>query len=147
MKSQKGFSLIEILITLVIISYGLLGIAGIIVNSIKNNQSSYARSQAGLLANDIIDRMRANRVAAEASPYPYNLAMGATPSGAGVPLADVEEWRASLATSLPSGTGSISLDATTKKMTVVIQWDDSRASTDSATFGLSNQQITVETKL
>lgn len=153
MQKQKGFSLLEILITLVIISFGLLGIAGVIVNSLKNNQSSYSRSQASLLANDIIDRMRANRTTAETSPYPYNLTISGTPSGSGVVLNDLTEWRASLASAMPSGTGSVSLDGTTKKVTIVVQWNDSRASGDKVVIservavGKSNQQITVETRL
>ncbi len=61
MQNQQGFSLIEVMVTMLIVSIGLLGIAGIIMTSLKNSQSSYGRSQATLLANDIIDRMRANR--------------------------------------------------------------------------------------
>jgi type IV pilus assembly protein PilV len=148
MQKQKGFSLLEVLITLVIISFGLLGIAGVIVNSLKNNQSSYSRAQASMLANDIIDRMRANRTTAEAtSPSPYNLDIGIAPSGSGVVLNDLTEWRASLATAMPSGTGSVKLIPATKKVTIVVQWNDSRASGNGATVGLSSQQITVETRL
>ena len=136
MQQQKGFSLIEVLVTMVIISFGMLGIAGVIVNSLKNNQSSYARSQASVLANDIIDRMRANRTSAEAttpSPYTFNnLSTTATIPGSGVVFNDLTEWSTSLTASMPSasGRGSIAIDATTKIVTVVIQWDDSRASTE-----------------
>jgi type IV pilus assembly protein PilV len=147
MQKQIGFSLIEVLVTMVIISFGMLGIAGVIINGLKNNNSSYARTQASILANDIIDRMRANKTTAELSTYPYNLALTNSPTGTGVPLNDLTEWRASLATAMPSGTGSVLMDATTKKVTVVVQWDDSRAASDSATTGLSNQQVTIETKL
>lgn len=152
MKNQKGFSLLEIMITLLIISFGLLGISGIIINSLKNNQSSYSRTQAGMLANDIIDRMRANRATAEASPSPYKIAMTDTPSGSGVVPDDLTQWRAELAAALPSGTGSVNIDVN-KKVTVIVQWDDSRASGDSinvddrVNFGLKNQKITVETRL
>jgi type IV pilus assembly protein PilV len=147
MQKQTGFSLIEVLVTIVIISFGMLGIAGVIINGLKNNNSSYARTQASVLANDIIDRMRANKTTAELATLPYNLALMSTPSGSGVVLMDLTEWRSSLASAMPSGTGSVSIDATTKKVTVIVQWDDSRASSDSATTGLSNQQITVETRL
>ena len=144
MKKQNGFSLIEILITLIIMSYGLLGVAGIIVNSLKVSQSSYSRSQASLLANDIIDRMRANRVTAEKTPCPcpYDLALNGTPGGTGVSLSDLTEWQESLTSTLPSGTGSVALNETTKKRTVTIQWDDSRA-----IRGSNSQNITIETRL
>ena len=177
MQKQKGFSLLEVLITLVIISFGLLGIAGVIVNSLKNNQSSYSRTQASVLANDIIDRMRANRTTAETASLPYNLALGADepsgdsvlcaePSANNVVLCDLWEWRESLKHTMPSGTGSVTLDGTSKKLTIIVQWNDSRASHyrvngddnstnsptsvdggDKATFGLSSQQIKVETRL
>lgn len=160
MQQQKGFSLIEVLVTMVVISFGMLGIAGVMVNSLKNNQSSYARSQASVLANDIIDRMRANRTSAEATPSPYafnNLSATATISGGGVVFNDLTEWSQSLAASMPSasGRGSVAIDATTKKVTVIVQWDDSRASGDGtavgagdgATTGRTAQQIMVETRL
>lgn len=150
MKAQKGFSLIEVLVTIVIISFGMLGVAGVIVNSLKNNNSSYARTQASVLANDIIDRMRANRTTAELPARPYefnNLANNVTPSGNAVVMSDLTEWRDALAASMPSGKGSVTMDAATKKVTVVVQWDDSRGSGDGATTGLSNQQITIETRL
>jgi type IV pilus assembly protein PilV len=149
MKKSKGFTLLEILVTLLIMSFGLLGIAGIIVNSFKNNQSSYARTQASWLGNDIIERMRANRVTAETAPSPYNLPMGIAPAGAGVVLTDLSEWRASLAGALPVGTGSVAVNPATQTVTVVIQWDDSHAVSGMAgqQAGLGNQSVTVETRL
>lgn len=148
MKTQRGFSLLEVLITMLIVSFGLLGIAGIIVTSLKNNQSSYARSQASLMVNDIVDRMRANRSSAEASPSPYVLALGASPSGAGIATDDLTEWRAALASNLPSGTGAVAVDDATKKVTVTVQWDDSHASGDAAhRVGISTQQVVLETRL
>ena len=63
MKKQyqhQGFTLVEILIAVVILSIGLLGIAGIQLKGIRSNFSSALRSQATLLANDIAERMHAN---------------------------------------------------------------------------------------
>jgi type IV pilus assembly protein PilV len=145
---QRGFSLLEVMITMLIVSFGLLGIGGIIVISLKNNQGSYARGQATLMVNDMVDRMRANRGVAEASPSPYNLALTATPAGATVAATDLAEWRAALATSIPSGTGSVVVNDASKKVTITVQWDDSRGTTDTANnVGLSTQQLVVETRL
>ena len=143
-RKQAGFSMLEVLVTMIIVSFGLLGIAGIIGNGLKNNQSSYARSQASWLANDIVDRMRANRAVAEgAANSPYNLAIGtAATAGASVVANDLTSWRTALTAILPAGTGSISLDNTNKKVTVTVQWDESRIKDGSAT-----QQFIVETKL
>lgn len=142
MHKQRGFSLLEALITLLIISLGLLGIAGIIANSLKVNQGAYVRSQASWLANDIVDRMRANRTTAESAGLPYNLAINADPAGAGIPLDDLTAWRAALASALPSGTGAVALDSATGKVTVTVRWDDTRAA-----GGQANQQFVVETRL
>jgi|SRR5450830_861390 len=142
MRKQSGFTMLEVLVTMMIVSFGLLGIAGIIANGLKSNSSSYVRSQASWLSNDIIDRMRANRATAELSTLPYNLAIGAAPSGATVPALDLIAWRDELANALPSGTGGVAIDAATKKVTIIVQWDDSRA-----TGGDSTQQFTVETIL
>ena len=65
MTKSRGFTLIEVLIALVILSVGLLGLAGLQIISLKNNQSTYARGQANLMAMDVIDRIRANPVSAK----------------------------------------------------------------------------------
>jgi type IV pilus assembly protein PilV len=143
MRRQRAFTLLEFLVTLLIVSLALLGIAGLITASLKNDQGSSVRSQATILAADIIDRMRANRPAAEGTnPSPYNLAIGASPATTGIPQSDLTDWRAALAATLPAGTGSVNLDGTTRKLTVVVQWDDSRAS-----GGSGAQQLSIETRL
>jgi type IV pilus assembly protein PilV len=139
---QSGMMLIEVMITIIIVSFGLLGVAGVILNSLKANESSYGRAQAVWLANDIIDRMRANRVAAEAAALPYNVALGATPTSSGVPGDDLSAWVAAVASTLPAGKGSVSVVAATKKVTVTVQWDDSRAAA-----GSSTEKFIVETRL
>lgn len=61
-KKQKGFTLIEVMIAVVVFSFGLLGVAGIMTVSIKNNHNGYMRSQATFLASSIIDTMRKNQL-------------------------------------------------------------------------------------
>lgn len=69
LSKQDGFTLIEILVAVVILSIGLLGIASLQVQGLKNNQSAYLRSQATLLAYDMADRMRINATAAINGDY------------------------------------------------------------------------------
>ncbi|UOD29771.1 type IV pilus modification protein PilV [Massilia violaceinigra] len=152
MRRQQGFSLIEILITMLLMSVGLLGIAGIILTNLKNNQSSQARGQATILVNDIVDRMRANRTTAETvdadGNSPYTLAIGGEPpAGNGVVATDLTQWRAALKQSIPKGDGSVTYKADTRKFTIVLQWDDSRVKADATTYGPTAQTITVETQL
>ncbi len=147
-KAQRGFSLVEVLVTMLVVSIGLLGIAGLIVTSMKNNHSAQSRSQASVLANDIIDRMRANRSVAEVSPSPYQIALGDEADATqGVPGADLAEWLAAVEAGVPSGQGAVSFDAATNNVTVTVQWNDTRATGDGATVGLPAEQLVVETRL
>ncbi|NHZ91330.1 type IV pilus modification protein PilV [Massilia sp. CCM 8733] len=151
MRRQQGFSLIEILITMLVMSVGLLGIAGIILTNLKNNQSSQARGQATVLVNDIVDRMRANRTTAEtlvAGQSPYTLAIDAeAPADASVVSMDLAQWRAAAAQAIPKGKGSVKYVPATRKFQIVVQWDDSRVKADATTYGPAAQSISVETQL
>lgn len=68
-KDQAGFTLVEVLVALLVLSFGLLGLAMLQAAGQKFNNDSYMRSQATVLAYDIIDRMRANKAAADAGNY------------------------------------------------------------------------------
>lgn len=57
---QRGFSLVEVLIALVIMSVGMLGIAGLYVQSMQAGRTSMLRHHAVTLAGDVADRIRAN---------------------------------------------------------------------------------------
>ncbi len=57
---QRGMTLIEILVTVLVLAVGLLGMASLTVGSLKNNQGAFLRTQATILAYDMADRMRAN---------------------------------------------------------------------------------------
>lgn len=142
MRNQSGSGLIEVLVAMVILSLGVLGAASYISNSMRNSHSSYVRSHATWLAGDIIDRMRANRAAAEVAPFPYNIGFNPPPNGGGVVNQDLREWRAAIATSLPAGTGSVNFDNATQNVTVQIQWDDSRV-----LGGVKLRTFTLETRL
>lgn len=59
-QTSAGFTLIEVLVTVVVLSIGLLGLAGLQISGLRANMGSEARSKATFLANDIAERMRAN---------------------------------------------------------------------------------------
>jgi type IV pilus assembly protein PilV len=59
-KSVTGFTLIEILVALLVVSVGLLGVATLQVRGQQFNQVAYFRTQAAFLAHDIMERMRIN---------------------------------------------------------------------------------------
>jgi type IV pilus assembly protein PilV len=123
MPRQTGFTLIEILVTVIVLAIGLLGLAGLQATSLSFNSTAYQRSQATNLAYDIADRMRANVVAARAGNY--DIALGAAaPAGANLADTDLREWRQALINALPAGTGSITRNGNV--FTIIIQWDDTR---------------------
>ena len=144
MRRNAGFTLIEILIALLVLSIGMLGIAALQAATVQFNHSAYLRSQATSFAYDVVDRMRANRAAAINGDYNGAFATPApacntvAAASATVAAADVAAWRNALACRLPSGTGSISVDAN-GVATVGVRWDDSRAAgaVASETFDMS----------
>lgn len=120
---QTGFSLIEVLVSIIILSLGLLGMAGLQATGLKNNYSAHTRAQAAQYAYDMIDRMRANRVVAQAGSY--NRALGAAaPACDNLLHCDQAGWLADIAT-LPAGDGSIAVNGNV--VTITIQWNDQRA--------------------
>jgi len=138
-KFEQGFSLIEGLVTLLIIAVGLLGIMGLQLNALRNTHSASVHSQAAIYASDMVERIKANNAVAKTGGY--NLAAGTAVTAGGGPVAgancvlaactavemaafDVAEWQQSLGDSLPSGQGEITLAGTT--LTITVRWDDDR---------------------
>jgi type IV pilus assembly protein PilV len=122
-----GFSLIEVLVALLITTLGVLGTVSAHLNAIKFNQTSDVRSHATLLAYEIGDRMRANRIAALSGNY--NIALDASaPSGTPSTIAqiDLQDWFTALNTRLTTGDGAISRNGNI--FTITVQWDENRIS-------------------
>lgn len=148
MAQQRGFSLVEVLVAVLVLSVGLVGIAGLQVAAMKTNQSAYMRSQATALAYSLGDRMRSNVPAAALNAYDAAMA-GSVPACASVvgclpqemAQNDLAEWNAAVATHLPMGAGIVCIDSTPydgsgaadaacdgngTQHTVKIWWDDDR---------------------
>jgi type IV pilus assembly protein PilV len=119
-RQDKGYSLLEVLIALVILAIGLLGLAGLQMQGLKDNHSSQLRSQATFLAADIIDRMQANRARRSMETTTSTSGKPSTRRGHGQKRSfQLEEWVNAL---LPSGDGSI--DVVDGTVTVRIRWQD-----------------------
>lgn len=157
-KKQTGFTLIEILVSLLILSIGLLGLAALQLTGMKNNQSSHYRSLATNLSNDIADRIRANR------GETYSIALAAAPAGtitdcesstadcttAQMATFDIANWKCALGNwntnntcdvtllvegNLPSGDGSITPDTPSAGIyTIIVKWDDTRSGSADTEF-------------
>jgi type IV pilus assembly protein PilV len=92
---QCGFSLIEVVVTLVILAIGLLGVAGMQARLQQSEMEAYQRSQALLLLDDMANRLAANRNAAAS----YVAATAAAAAGSTCPTSvatqlerDASEW-------------------------------------------------------
>ena len=105
--SQLGSTLIEVLITVLIVSIGLLGMASLQLKSVSLNHSSYQRLQATNLAYDIADRIFVNGAQARGGNYTITLGAGAgSVAASDVTKADINDWLA-IVDRLPGGEFSI----------------------------------------
>lgn len=134
---NNGFTLIEVLIAVLVLSIGLLGLASLQAASLRNNYSSYMRTQALLLANDMADRIRANPTGATAGSYnaigPGGLPTTAPAScqangctSAQMATFDTAAWGTLLNNTLPGGTGSVVGNVGGTVFTVTVMWDDNK---------------------
>ena len=115
---QRGFTLMEILITVVIMSVGLLGLAGLQFDSLRGNQNAYMGSVATSQAWDAADRLRANIPGVDADNYTspnsgtsHNCQSSAC-SSSDLAEFDKYEWHQANADLLPDGQGVICVDST-----------------------------------
>lgn len=76
MKKAHGFTLLEILITMAIVSVGLMGIAAILARLQVSEMESYQRSQALILLSDIAERLNVNRSALSCMAFTTNTTSG-----------------------------------------------------------------------
>lgn len=114
-----GFSMLEVMVAILIMAFGLLGLAGLQVNNLKNNQNSSLRSVATAQAYDIADKMRANRAGLDAGNYNQQqgqakpncfTSVGCTAQE--MAQNDIFTWNELNALALPSGQGFVCVDST-----------------------------------
>ena len=129
---QSGLGMIEILITVLVLAIGILGVASTQVVSLQMNSQSQSRSQAVLLAEDLLDRIRANSDNLGAYALAQDDAQGANggdcatsfvPANATVAANDIAAWENSLACLLPEAERTVTVDPLTNVVTVTIDWD------------------------
>lgn len=127
-RRQRGFSLVEVLIALVIMSVGMLGIAGLFVQGMQAGRTSVLRHHAVTLAGDVADRIRANPRAGaayeDAGVDNACVGYGNNCDEASMAAHDVLLWQQQAVDSLPSGVVGVVFDitATPPLYTINVTW-------------------------
>lgn len=130
----QGFTLVEVLVALVVLSIGLLGIAALYVESLRAGREALTRSNGVTLAGDMADRIRANRqagaayrkAATDVGNLDLNCEQGGTSANctpAVMAAYDIAAWENAIKATLPGGneaTGIIAVDTSTNPSTYVI---------------------------
>lgn len=134
--AQQGYSLLEVMITIVIASFALLALAGMLVKGIQHNNSSYLRSIAIQQAYDLSDRMRANpdksspplgfydAIAFDSAETCGTCTAGSTCSPTELAAYDACSWNKQNRALLPFGQGTVTRSV--KAYTITVAWDDTR---------------------
>ncbi len=117
---MSGFSLLEVMVAVAVLSTALLGLAFLQVLGLRSGNSAYHRSQATVLAYDMGERMRASP--ADAASYVIPLTGTPPPKDGTKATESQHEWIATVARTLPSGQGSVEMSAGVARITV--QWAD-----------------------
>ena len=135
--AMRGFSLIEVLITMALSALALLGAAMLTMHAMKLNQSGRFRTQAIVLSSDIAERIEANKDGATTGAYA--IAAGATVTSlkdcavnactaAELAVNDLAQWAATVSSALPGGTSQIAQTITGNPTTyqIIVAWVDRR---------------------
>ncbi len=144
-----GFTLLEVLIAIVVLSIGLLGLAGLQAAGLRNNNSAYMRTIATQQANDMADRMRTNLPGVITNAYD---SIGGIPANPGcittnctiaqVAQYDAFDWNTMNQSLLPLGVGTVKRIASppgVDRFTISVSWDDNRTGAVDTTFTITTE--------
>jgi len=131
---QRGDTMIEVLVTMIIIAVGVLGTAALQVTTLRNLSSSHSASVAAIVAEDFGERMRANPNAALNDRYVHDSHPGGYLDCAqnvctedDMARYDIGTWWEQMDNLLPSGKGEVTRNAGTNTFVLTVRWDDDRS--------------------
>ncbi len=125
-RNQSGSTLIEVLVSVLVLSLGMLGAAALQATALRNNQSNYEHAQMTVLTQSMLDSMRANIAGVTAGDYEMATYTCIAPTGAGLAKTDIAQWINSVQAQLNPG-ACARITCTARDCTVGIRWDDARA--------------------
>lgn len=145
-RRMRGVSMVEALVALVIISVGMLGVAGLYLSSLQAGRSANLRMQAVNLATDLGDRIRANRrgvanyKASATDTGKSNDCAGTTCTAVQIAENDLYIWKQAITAALPANAnGQVTYTATAgqpSRCTIMVVWREAGADADS-TYSLT----------
>ncbi len=129
---QHGFTLVESMVALMVLSVGMIGIAALYAQGLGAGRSALYRTHAVNLVADMADRIRSNRVAlaAYAGPASNNgcdpLSGGAACTSVEMAAHDLFFWTQQAQQLLPGGRGQVQFDGSTSppSYTIQVAWDE-----------------------
>jgi type IV pilus assembly protein PilV len=137
-----GVGLVEVMVAVAILAFGMLGIAALQATAMRNGKSAAERSRAVVATYTILERMRANYAVAGNGGYDL-AAMTCEPPNAGdLAATDLHDWIESLHEQLGDASCGQIIGCGGESCRIIVQWDDSRGTGGSAT-----QQVVTETRL
>ena len=136
-KRQQGFSLIEVLVSLLILAIGVLGIIALQFKGLKYSYDANVRSQITFLANDIADKMRLNQL--NAASYVTNYTAGTAHTACNYATAtdatnDLNCWHDFVDWALPPGSIANITGPSSQLFTVSLGWTDREGETHTVTY-------------
>ncbi len=135
--ANRGFTLIEVLVAMLVIAIGLLGVAALQFRGMQYSKGALIRSQVNILANDITEKVRIN--SANVSNYvgnwtvPTSAPTGCDPTKAPDASNDLTCWHEEVFNAMPPGsTASITTDGT--NYTLTMSWTDRENNTFTVSY-------------
>lgn len=145
-RPQAGFTMIEVLITMLIISLALLGTSGVHVYAMRLNKNGQFRTQAVILSADLAERMEGNKPGALAGNYVLATSSTAMPDDTGCLTAtctanslaafDLAQWTIAVAAALPQASWSVAqtVAGNPSTYTITVSWVDRAENTTNAAY-------------
>ena len=140
MRHQRGLTLLEVLISVLLLSLGILGVAGLQLHALRSSTEADLRTQARLHVRDMIERIRMTPEDRGAFEVTENsCAEDRIPGGSGFVANEINNWCRVVANGLPGGRGLITVDGT--DIRVQVSWLE-RAAPDSQDFSQDERERT-----
>lgn len=123
--SQKGVTLLEVMVSVLILGIGLLGVAGLQTASIRHTNAAYERTMSVILTDTLAELMRTNTQAARNGGFQLTDCTGSSALG-------TDNWVSNVKSATTAATcPTVVWDGANRRYTITISWADERLGTDS----------------